>query len=193
MKDRFDVAFACDTDHDRHGVVTRSPACYSEPLPRRRRRLPVPPPAGVAPGCGVGKTMVSSPDRPRGAQAGPRLHEVPVGFKWFVAGLLDGSLGFGGEESAGASLLRRDGTVWTTDKDGIGAALLSAEITALVGRDPGEALPRVWTARHGEPYAYERIDAPASARAEVRALEAAPGSPRQNREGVWPESPSSRS
>ena len=112
-------------------------------------------------GAAVGKTVVSSQmiDRVT-AKLGRKLYEVPVGFKWFVDGLLDGSLGFGGEESAGASFLRRDGTVWVTDKDGIALALLSAEITARMGRDPGE-IYRELTREFGEPV-YDRVDAPAT-------------------------------
>ncbi len=162
LKDRFDVAFACDTDHDRHGIVARSAGLLN---PNHYLAVAVDylfaerPDWG--PNTGVGKTMVSSSMIDRVTAAlGRRLYEVPVGFKWFVDGLLDRSLGFGGEESAGASLLRRDGSVWTTDKDGLALALLSAEMTARRGRDPGE-LYRALTARHGEP-AYERIDAPAT-------------------------------
>ena len=141
LKDRFDIAFACDTDHDRHGIVTpqRRPAA-AESLPRGRDRLPVPQPAAVARATRRSARRWSAArmiDRVA-ARLGRTLYEVPVGFKWFVDGLLDGSLGFGGEESAGASFLRRDGTVWTTDKDGIVPALLAAEITARTGRDPGE-------------------------------------------------------
>ncbi len=141
LKDRFDIAFACDTDHDRHGVVTRSvglmPANHYlavaiDHLFTHR------PQWGAS--TGVGKTVVSSAMIDRVAKKlGRRLYEVPVGFKWFVDGLFDGSLGFAGEESAGATLLRIDGTVWTTDKDGIAAALLAAEITASAGHDPGES------------------------------------------------------
>jgi len=140
LKDRFDVAFACDTDHDRHGVVTRSSgllpsnhylAVMIEFLFRERKHWP----ESVA----IGKTVVSTALIDRVARkAGRKLYEVPVGFKWFAPGLADGSLGFGGEESAGASFLRTDGSVWTTDKDGIVPALLSAEIAARAGRDPGE-------------------------------------------------------
>jgi phosphoglucomutase len=162
LKDRFDIAFACDTDHDRHGIVTRSAgllppnhylsvAIYYlfQHRPEWHKDI------------AVGKTVVSSQmiDRVT-AKLGRKLYEVPVGFKWFVDGLLDGSLGFGGEESAGASFLRRDRTVWVTDKDGIVPALLSAEITARMGRDPGE-IYRELTAEFGEAY-YERVDAPAS-------------------------------
>ena len=163
LKDRYDVAFACDTDHDRHGIVTRSAglmnpnhylAAAISYLFRHRD--------GWRPDAGVGKTLVSSSLIDRvAASLGRRLVEVPVGFKWFVEGLLDGSLGFGGEESAGASFLRRRGAVWTTDKDGIILALLAAEITARAGRDPGE-LYRELTRQFGEPL-YERIDATASA------------------------------
>jgi phosphoglucomutase len=175
-KDRFDVAFACDTDHDRHGVVARSSGLLNpnhylsvaiDYLFRRR--------TGWGANAGVGKTMVSSGMIDRVAAAlGRRLYEVPVGFKWFVDGLLDGSLGFGGEESAGASLLRRDGTVWTTDKDGIALALLSAEMTASEGRDPGELYAKL-TAAHGAP-AYERIDAPATPELKAALLKLAPES-----------------
>ena len=162
LKDRFDIAFACDTDHDRHGIVTRSAGL----LPPNhylcgRDLLPLPASAEVARGRGVGKTVVSSQLIDRvAAKLGRKLYEVPVGFKWFVDGLLDGSLGFGGEESAGASFSRRDGTVWTTDKDGIIPALLAAEITARMGRDPGE-IYRDLTRELGEPV-YDRVEAPAT-------------------------------
>jgi len=162
LKDRFDVAVACDTDHDRHGIVTRSlgllpPNHY---LAVAIRHLFLHRPQWRA-GAGVGKTVVSSGMIDRvSANLGRKVYEVPVGFKWFVDGLLDGSLGFGGEESAGASFLRRDGTVWTTDKDGIVPALLAAEITACAGRDPGE-IYRELTRQFGEP-AFDRIEAPAS-------------------------------
>ena len=162
LKDQYDVAFACDTDHDRHGIVTRSagllnPNHYlavaiSYLYPNRPRWRA---------DAGVGKTLVSSSIIDRvAAGLGRHLVEVPVGFKWFVDGLLDGSLGFGGEESAGASFLRRDGGVWTTDKDGIIMALLSAEMLARTGKDPGE-IYRSLTERFGAPV-YERIDAPAT-------------------------------
>src|ERR1039457_1241717 len=160
LKDKFDVAFGCDTDHDRHGVVTRSAGLL--------------PPNHYLSVCvyylfanrpqwnkdaAVGKTLVSSGMIDRVAEKlGRKLYETPVGFKWFVDGLLKGSLGFAGEESAGSSFLRRDGTVWTTDKDGIIAALLSAEITARMGRDPGEIYADI-TREMGSPV-YERIDAP---------------------------------
>ena len=140
LKDKFDVAFACDTDHDRHGVVTRSSGLLKSNhylsvmidfLFRERKRWPD--------SLAIGKTVVSTALIDRVAKkAGRSLYEVPVGFKWFAPGLFDGKLGFGGEESAGASFLRRDGSVWTTDKDGIVPALLAAEITARAGRDPGE-------------------------------------------------------
>ena len=152
MKDRFDIAFACDTDHDRHGIVTRSAgllppnhylAVAIDYLYRHRPRWPRQ--------AAVGKTIVSSQMIDRVAAAlGRALHEVPVGFKWFVEGLLDGALGFAGEESAGASCLRLDGKVWTTDKDGIVPALLAAEMTVQMGRDPGE-LYRALTQELGEP------------------------------------------
>jgi phosphoglucomutase len=162
LKDRFDIAFACDTDHDRHGIVTRSagllpPNHYLsvaiDYLFQHRPRWRA--------DAGVGKTVVSSQMIDHVAsKLGRRLHEVPVGFKWFVDGLVDGSLGFGGEESAGAAFLRKDGTVWTTDKDGIVPALLSAEMTARTGRDPGEVY-RELTQQFGAP-AFERIDAAAT-------------------------------
>jgi phosphoglucomutase len=162
MKDRFDLSFACDTDHDRHGIVTRSmgllnpnhylAAAISYLYPNRPRWRA---------DAGVGKTLVSSSLIDRVASgAGRHVVEVPVGFKWFVDGLLSGSLGFGGEESAGASFLRRDGQVWTTDKDGPIMCLLAAEMLARTGKDPGEVY-RSLTERYGEP-AYERVDAPAT-------------------------------
>jgi phosphoglucomutase len=162
LKDRFDIAFGNDTDHDRHGIVTRSAGLMNPNhylavaisyLFANRPRW--------RPDAGVGKTLVSSSIIDRVAtHLGRRLVEVPVGFKWFVDGLIDGSLGFGGEESAGASFLRLDGSVWTTDKDGIILDLLAAEITAKSGRDPGELYRRL-TAEFGDPV-YERIDAPAT-------------------------------
>ena len=162
LRDRFDVAFANDTDHDRHGIVTRSAGLLNPnhylavAIDQLFRERP-----GWSPGAAVGKTVVSSSLIDRvAARLGRRLVEVPVGFKWFVDGLLDGSLGFGGEESAGASFLRRDGTVWTTDKDGILLDLLAAEITARSGRDPGE-LHAALAHELGESV-YERIDAPAT-------------------------------
>ena len=162
MKDQYVTAFGCDTDHDRHGIVTRTtgllpPNAYLAVaihyLFQHRPKWPTT--------AAVGKTLVSSSliDRVT-AKLGRKLYEVPVGFKWFVDGLLDGSLGFGGEESAGASFVRMDGGVWTTDKDGIVLALLAAEITAKMGRDPGEIYKEL-TQEFGEPV-YERMDAPAT-------------------------------
>jgi phosphoglucomutase len=162
QKDRFDVAVACDTDHDRHGVVTRGAgllppnhylaACAHYLLTHR---------PDWRPEAGIGKTMVSSSMIDRvAARLGRRLHEVPVGFKWFVEGLLAGWLGFAGEESAGSSFLRRDGMVWTTDKDGLIAALLAAEMTARFDRDPGEIYAQL-TRELGSPV-YDRLDAPAT-------------------------------
>jgi phosphoglucomutase len=163
LKDRFQVAAACDTDHDRHGIVTRSSgllppnhylAVCVDYLYRNRPQWPA--------GAAVGKTVVSSAmiDRVTAA-AGRKLYEVPVGFKFFVEGLLNGSLGFAGEESAGSSFLARDGSPWSTDKDGIIAALLAAEIMGRTGRDPGE-IYELLNQQHG-PSFYERIDAPANA------------------------------
>jgi phosphoglucomutase len=162
LREAFDVAFANDTDADRHGIVTPVAGLMN---PNHFLAVAVGHLFGGGRGWGqdvaVGKTLVSSAMLDRvAADLGRHLLEVPVGFKWFVPGLVDGSLGFGGEESAGASFLRRDGTVWTTDKDGIIACLLAAELTAKSGRDPGltyEALTR----RFGAP-AYRRIDAPAT-------------------------------
>jgi phosphoglucomutase len=162
LRERFDVAWACDTDHDRHGIVTRSAGLLN---PNHYLAVAIAYLFGHRPGwpadAGVGKTMVSSGIIDRvAARLGRRLVEVPVGFKWFVDGLRGGALGFGGEESAGASFLRRDGTVWTTDKDGIVLGLLAAEMTAVTGRDPGE-LYRALTRELGDPV-YRRIDAPAT-------------------------------
>jgi phosphoglucomutase len=162
IKDRFEIAWACDPDHDRHGIVTRSagllpPNHYLavaisylfQHRPKWRKQ------------AAVGKTVVSSQMIDRvAAKLGRKLYEVPVGFKWFVDGLLDGSLGFGGEESAGASFVRLDGSVWTTDKDGMIPALLAAEITAQMGRDPGEIYHEL-TREFGEPL-YDRVEAPAT-------------------------------
>ncbi|PKO73169.1 MAG: alpha-D-glucose phosphate-specific phosphoglucomutase [Betaproteobacteria bacterium HGW-Betaproteobacteria-17] len=162
LKDRFDIAFACDPDYDRHGIVTKNagllpPNHYLavaidylfQHRPKWRKD------------AAVGKTVVSSQMIDRvAARLGRTLYEVPVGFKWFVDGLHDGSLGFGGEESAGASFSRMDGSVWTTDKDGIVPSLLSAEITARMGRDPGECY-RALAREFGEPV-YDRIEAPAT-------------------------------
>jgi len=162
LKDRFDIAFGNDADNDRHGIVTRSAGLMN---PNHYLAVSIfylfsnrP---GWKPKAGIGKTLVSSSLIDRvAAKLGRNLVEVPVGFKWFVNGLLDGSLGFGGEESAGASFLRRDGSVWTTDKDGIIMDLLAAEMMARTGRDPGE-LYRDLTNELGEPV-YERIDAAAT-------------------------------
>jgi len=168
LKDRFDVAFACDTDHDRHGIVTRSaglmqPNSYLavaiDYLFRHR------PQWGAQ--AAVGKTVVSSRMIDLVAQRLQRkMVEVPVGFKWFAAGLADGSFGFGGEESAGAAFLRLDGTAWTTDKDGITAALLAAEITAKTGSDPGAAYEQM-TKDLGKPVS-DRVEAPADAQQKKR-------------------------
>jgi phosphoglucomutase len=160
LKDKYDVAFACDTDHDRHGVVTRGAGLMN---PNHFLAAAIDYLFSHRPGwsaeAGVGKTVVSSSMIDRVARhAGRRLMEVPVGFKYFVDGLLSGSLGFGGEESAGASFLRRNGEAWSTDKDGIIMGLLAAEMLARTGRDPGE-IYRGLTEQFGAP-AYERIDAP---------------------------------
>jgi phosphoglucomutase len=162
LRDRFDVALGNDTDADRHGIVTPGGGLLN---PNHFLSAAVAYLYGGArdwaPDVAIGKTLVSSGmiDRVT-ADLGRRLLEVPVGFKWFVSGLVDGTLGFGGEESAGASFLRRDGTVWTTDKDGIIACLLAAELTAKTGRDPGLAYAEL-TERFGAPV-YRRIDAPAT-------------------------------
>jgi phosphoglucomutase len=163
LKDKFDIAFACDTDHDRHGIVTASSglmppnhylAVAIDFLFRTRTRWRA--------DAAVGKTVVSSAMIDRvSRRLGRTLYEVPVGFKWFVAGLMDGSLGFGGEESAGASFSRLDGGVWTTDKDGLVPALLAAEISARTGKDPGEAYG-VMTRDLGAVFA-NRVDAAANA------------------------------
>jgi len=162
LKDRFDIAFACDTDHDRHGIVTRDAGLLQ---PNHYLAVAIyylfqhRPEWNNA--AAVGKTMVSSQMIDRvAAKLGRKLYEVPVGFKWFVDGLLDGTLGFGGEESAGASFLRIDGTVWTTDKDGIVPALLAAEITARMDRDPGQIYQEL-TSEFGESV-YTRTEAPAT-------------------------------
>ncbi|MCE5242427.1 MAG: phosphoglucomutase (alpha-D-glucose-1,6-bisphosphate-dependent) [Syntrophobacteraceae bacterium] len=164
LKDKYDVAFGNDPDSDRHGIVTRSSGLMNPNhflsvaiwyLFQNRRQWKK--------DAAVGKTLVSSSmiDRVAG-YLGRKVAEVPVGFKWFVAGLIDGSYGFGGEESAGASFLRKDGSVWTTDKDGIIMDLLAAEITAATGRDPGEHYASL-VEKFGNPV-YERIDAPATPR-----------------------------
>ncbi len=162
MRDRFDVAFANDTDADRHGIVTRSNGLMN---PNHYLATAISYLYGNRPNwsssCAIGKTVVSSGIIDRvAAKLGRKLIEVPVGFKWFVDGLMDGSLGFAGEESAGASFLRRNGSVWTTDKDGIILGLLAAEITAQTRRDPSEAYDDL-TRELGVPF-YERIDAPAT-------------------------------
>ncbi len=162
LKDRFDVAFACDTDHDRHGIVTKSVGLLppNHYLATCIHYLFTNRPEWGA-NTQVGKTIVSSSMIDRvAAQIHRKVYEVPVGFKWFVDGLVDGSLGFVGEESAGATFLRRNGKVWTTDKDGITAALLAAEITAKLNRDPGEVYKEL-TKTLGDP-SYARIDAPAN-------------------------------
>lgn len=167
-RDRFDVAFACDTDHDRHGIVTRSAGLLNpnhylavaiEYLFTHRPEWST--------DAGIGKTLVSSSMIDRVAHGiGRKVIEVPVGFKWFVTGLLDGSLGFGGEESAGASFLRKAGGAWSTDKDGIILGLLAAEMTAVTGKDPGERYQAL-TERFGAPV-YQRIDAPADREQKAR-------------------------
>jgi phosphoglucomutase len=175
MRNDFDVAFACDTDYDRHGIVTRSGGLVpsNDYLATAVEYLFTHRP-DWSPDLRVGKTLVTSGmvDRVAGS-VNRRVHEVPVGFKWFVEGLVDGSLGFVGEESAGATLVRRDGSPWTTDKDGIAAALLSAEITARSGRDPSESYARL-AERFGAPE-YRRLTAPATAeqKRRLKSLEAA--------------------
>jgi phosphoglucomutase len=175
LKDRYDVAFACDTDHDRHGIVTRSSGLL-EPnhylsvlidyLFRHRPQWNAQ--------AAVGKTVVSTALIDRVAKRlGRQLYEVPVGFKWFAPGLFDGSLGFGCEESAGASLLRRDGTAWVTDKDGLVPALLSAEITAREGKDPGELYARL-TDELGKPFA-NRVEAAATPAQKAKLSKLSPG------------------
>jgi phosphoglucomutase len=174
LKDRFDIAVACDTDHDRHGIVAPSVgllpsnhylAVAIDYLFQQRPQW--------RSNSAIGKTVVSSQLIDRVAtKLGRNLYEVPVGFKWFVEGLLDGGLGFGGEESAGASFLRRDGSVWTTDKDGFAPALLAAEMTARHGRDPG-ALYRDLTQLLGEPHA-DRVEAAATPAQKKRLSKLAP-------------------
>jgi phosphoglucomutase len=175
MKDRFDLSFACDTDHDRHGIVTKSAGLLPPNhflavaifhLILNRPKWPEE--------AAVGKTVVSSAMIDRIASKLNRsLFEVPVGFKWFVGGLLDGSLGFGGEESAGATFLRLDGRVWTTDKDGFIPCLLAAGITAGTGRDPGE-IYRDLTEEFGEPF-YDRVEAPATPGEKAALAKLSPG------------------
>jgi len=161
-KDKFDVAWACDTDHDRHGIVTRTTGLLNPNhyLAVAIQYLFTHRPEWSA-NVGIGKTLVSSSIINRVAKGlGRPMLEVPVGFKWFVDGLIDGSLGFVGEESAGASFLRRNGTVWTTDKDGLIMGLLAAEMTAVTGKDPGLLYGEL-TAKYGNPV-YQRIDAAAT-------------------------------
>lgn len=174
LKDRFDVAFACDTDHDRHGIVTKSvglmpPNHYlSVAIDYLFQNRPE-----WSEQAAVGKTLVSSQMIDRvSAGIGRKVLEVPVGFKWFAPGLQEGSLGFGGEESAGASFLRRNGKVWTTDKDGLAPALLSAEMTARTGRDPGEAYIAL-TQKYGEPSS-DRIQAVANAEQKAKLKKLSP-------------------
>lgn len=174
LKDRYDVAFACDTDHDRHGVVSRSAGLLPsnhylsvmvDYLFRHRPQW--------TDQASVGKTVVSSSliDRVT-KRLGRRLYEVPVGFKWFADGLFNGVLGFGCEESAGASMLRHDGKVWTTDKDGIVPSLLAAEMTARMGKDPGELYDDL-TEALGKPYS-SRVDAAANAQQKARLAKLSP-------------------
>jgi phosphoglucomutase len=174
LRDRFDVAVACDPDADRHGIVTPSAGLMN---PNHYLAVAIQYLFGGARDwpqtTGIGKTLVSSTMIDLVASdLGRRLVEVPVGFKWFVEGLLDGSLGFGGEESAGASFLRRDGRPWSTDKDGILLALLAAEITATTGRDPGAAYAEL-TERFGAP-AYRRTDSPIDAERKEKLLKLEP-------------------
>ncbi|HEX9982154.1 MAG TPA: phosphoglucomutase (alpha-D-glucose-1,6-bisphosphate-dependent) [Thermoanaerobaculia bacterium] len=162
LRDKFDIAFGNDTDTDRHGIVTRSAGLLN---PNHYLAVAIDYLFSNRPDwrsdAAIGKTVVSSSLIDRVAASLERkLYEVPVGFKWFVDGLLAGTLGFGGEESAGASFLRRDGTVWTTDKDGLIMGLLSAEMTEKTGRDPGELYQRL-AQQHGAPY-YARTDAAAT-------------------------------
>jgi phosphoglucomutase len=168
LRDRYDIAFGNDPDYDRHGIVTRGAGLLN---PNHYLAVAIQylftHRDGWRLDAAVGKTLVSSSMIDRVADAlGRELQEVPVGFKWFVPGLLDGSYGFGGEESAGASFLRRDGTVWSTDKDGIILCLLAAEVTAVTGRDPAEHYADL-TARHGDPV-YARVDAPANREQKAR-------------------------
>jgi phosphoglucomutase len=162
LKDDFDIAFGNDPDYDRHGIVTKSAGLMN---PNHYLAVAIhylfTHRSGWRKDAAVGKTLVSSSMIDRvAAELGRDLQEVPVGFKWFVSGLVDGSYGFGGEESAGASFLRRDGSVWTTDKDGIILCLLACEILAVTGKDPGEHYQAL-TAKFGSPV-YDRVDAPAS-------------------------------
>src|SRR5690349_16222982 len=174
-RDRFDVAVACDPDADRHGIVTPTAGLMN---PNHYLAVAIHYLFGGArdwgQGVGIGKTLVSSTMIDLVARdLGRTLVEVPVGFKWFVDGLIDGSLGFGGEESAGASFLRKDGAPWSTDKDGILLALLAAEITAKTGKDPGRHYEEL-TQRHGAP-AYKRVDSPIDAERKEKLLKLEPG------------------
>jgi phosphoglucomutase len=174
LKDRFDIAFGNDTDHDRHGIVTRGAGLMN---PNHYLASAIFYLFTHRPGwrahAAVGKTIVSSSVIDRvAAKLGRALMEVPVGFKWFVPGLLDGSVGFGGEESAGASFLRRDGSVWTTDKDGIIMDLLAVEIRARTGRDPSELYDDL--IRELGASVYERIDAPATREQKATLLKLSP-------------------
>jgi phosphoglucomutase len=162
LKDDFDIAFGNDPDYDRHGIVTKSVGLLN---PNHYLAVAIhylfANRSGWNPNAAVGKTLVSSSMIDRvAASLGRKLMEVPVGFKWFVDGLLDGSYGFGGEESAGASFLRKDGTVWSTDKDGIILSLLACEILAVTGKDPGEHYQEL-VAKFGNPV-YARVDAAAN-------------------------------
>jgi len=181
LKDRFRVAFANDPDSDRHGIVTRSVGLMNPNhyLAVAIRYLLTHRPAWRSDAM-IGKTLVSSNliDRTVG-RLGRRVYEVPVGFKWFVPGLFDGSCCFGGEESAGASFLRRDGTVWSTDKDGPIMDLLAAEITARTGKDPGEHYQEL-EAEFGRPF-YTRIDAPATPDQKARLLSLSPEDVKEER------------
>jgi phosphoglucomutase len=168
IKDEYDIAFGNDTDSDRHGIVTPSTGLMN---PNHFLSVAIwylfTNRSGWPSTSAIGKTLVSSSMIDRVAkEIGRPVCEVPVGFKWFVEGLLDGSFGFGGEESAGASFLRKDGTVWTTDKDGLIMDLLAAEITARTGKDPGLHYQDL-TAKLGKPY-YKRIDSPATPEQKAR-------------------------
>ena len=168
LRDQFDIAFGNDPDYDRHGIVTRSAGLLN---PNHYLSVAIQYLFGHRPlwraDAAVGKTLVSSSMIDRVAdRLGRELQEVPVGFKWFVPGLLDGSYGFGGEESAGASFLRRDGSVWSTDKDGIILCLLACEIMAVTGKDPGQLYQQL-VAEHGDPV-YDRVEAPANREQKVR-------------------------
>ncbi len=181
LKDRFDLAFGNDADSDRHGIVTPSSGLMNPNhyLAAAIRWLFTSRP-GWGPATGIGKTLVSSSLIDRVARKlGRRLVEVPVGFKWFVEGLLDGSIGFGGEESAGASFLRKDGTVWSTDKDGIILDLLAAEIRAVSGKDPGQHYEEL-AGELGRPV-YTRIDAPATPAEKAALKKLAPEAVRADR------------